>query len=74
MLDKILYVVIKSAMCLITIVCFITRLRSGYNDQFIPLLSQFLLVSHRINKFMGPIMNCTTTWFNQLCWNWISTW
>jgi len=54
MLDKILYVIDESDMPLITAVCFITLHINWYNNQLLPLLSQFLLIPHRINKFMVP--------------------
>ena len=37
---------------IITTVCFITLLIQRYNEQFLPLLRQFLLIPNGINKFM----------------------
>jgi len=45
-----------------------------YNDRFLPLLRQFLLIPKRNDKCMNLRTNCPTPCFNQFCWDLINTW
>lgn len=58
---------------LITNICFITLIINRYNDRYLPLLSQLLLIPSRNHKPMGFWSNCPLTFFKQLCWNVINT-
>ena len=44
----------------------------GYNDGLLPLLRKHLLIPNRTNKFTDLRAECSTSCFNQFCWNLIN--
>ena len=57
-----------------TTICFTAHLIHRYDDQFIPLLRQFLLIPNRNNKFMDLRANCPTPHLKQFYCDLINTW
>jgi len=54
--------------------CCIVLLTNRYNDRLFSLFKKLLIIPNRINLFTDLRANCSTTCFNQFCWDLISTW